>query len=84
MACVLQNLITSNGAEVVSDGSVDSLHSWLARSPAAGALEPDFADLPVPAQAPPVEAKKEDYKKDDFKKGPMDMKADGGKRRRRS
>ena len=45
-----------------------------------------YVPVPVPVQAPDVkkgDSKKEDLKKDDMKAGPADMKAAGGRRRKR-
>ena len=45
-----------------------------------------YVPVPVPVQAPDTkkgDSKKEDLKKDDMKSGPADMKAAGGRRRKR-
>jgi hypothetical protein len=44
MGCLLQSLLDDKSAEVIGE-------SFLAVSPAAGVPEPDFVDMPAPAQA---------------------------------
>jgi hypothetical protein len=44
MSCVLQSLLDDKDAEVIGE-------NFMAVSPAPGIPEPDFVDVPVPAQA---------------------------------
>lgn len=44
MGCMLQSLLDDQNAEVIGE-------NFLAVSPTAGVPEPDFVDMPAPAQA---------------------------------
>jgi hypothetical protein len=44
MGCLLQSMLDDKSAEVIGE-------NFLAVSPTAGVPEPDFVDMPAPAQA---------------------------------